>query len=80
MCVLNNMQHIRTVVQQLPEKLELQAFYKWLEKEGGEEGRQLGESARSTVARLLASADDDYDNKIRHIVDDISTKVRGWGP
>ena len=67
------MQHMRTVVQQLPEKLGLQGFYEWLDSQGKDS--RLGENARDTVARLLDSADEDYDNKIRHIVEDISVKV-----
>ena len=68
------------MVRQLPEKLQLEEFYQWLDQgEGHEEGSSsLRQSAKTTVSRLLESADDDFDNKVRQIVDDISSKVSGW--
>ncbi len=84
---LNNVHHVRTVVQQFPEQLQLEDYYRWLtERKAGEEqgtvvgggaGRaeSFGDSAKATVDRLLRSADEDFDNTIRQIVDDISQKV-----
>lgn len=68
---LNDMHHVRTVVKQLPQKLKLESFYSWLDSE--EAG--LGKTARDMVDRVLESADEDYDNKIRQIVDDTAKKV-----
>ena len=80
---MNNMQHVRTMVQELPEKLELEPYYRWLdeeEEEEGEEGRggggvKLGANARETVNRLLQSADEDFDNKIGQVVNHVSKKA-----
>ena len=68
---LNNVHHIRMVVRQLPEKLQLEEFYQWLDQgEGHEEGSSsLRQSAKTTVSRLLESADDDFDNKVQQIVE-----------
>ena len=55
---------------QLPEKLDLQHFWKWLEEE-----MKMGDNAKSMVEKVLSSADDDFENKIRLIVNDVSTKV-----
>ena len=65
------------MVRQIPEKLQLEEFYQWLDQgEGHEEGSSsLRQSAKTTVSRLLESADDDFDNKVRQIVDDISSKT-----
>ena len=71
---LNNMYHVRTMVKQLPEKLKLDSCYGWLEKQ--EAG--LGQNARVMIERVLESADEDSDNRVRQIVDDTAKKVCYW--
>ena len=61
------------MVRQLPDKLQLEEFYQWLDQgEGDKEGSLLGQRAKEAVNRILNSADDCFDKKI---VDDISSKV-----
>lgn len=66
------MHHVRTVVRQFPEKLKLQSIYTWLD----EKEADLGASAKARVDRCLESADEDYENKIRQIVEDTAKKVQ----
>ena len=61
------------MVRQLPDKLQLEEFYQWLDQgEGDKEGSSLGQRAKVAVNRILNNADDCFDKKI---VDDISSKV-----
>ena len=63
------------MVRQLPDKLQLEEFYQWLDQgKGDKEGSSLGQRAKVTVNGILNSADDRFDKKI---VDDISSKVSG---
>ncbi len=64
------MHHIRTQIRQLPDKLDFNKFFKWLEAEAN-----LGESAKDIVERVLLSAEDDFDNRMKHIVSDFSNRM-----
>ncbi len=79
---------VRKALSELRTKLELHKYYEWLTEteeaqrgpEGNgrpqsEEGGDLGKQAERLINSLLASADDDIANKIRQIVEQISTKV-----
>ena len=68
---LNNMNHVKTVVKQLPQKLDLQGTLAWMDEQ--EVG--LGTNAKQMVDRLLESADEDYGHKLLQIVHDIARKV-----
>ena len=57
-------------MRQLPGKLNLNSYYKWLEAEA-----KLGDSAKDIVDRVLCSADDDFENRMKHIVDDLATRM-----
>lgn len=71
LCIdLNNMHHVRAQVRQLPLKLDLNSYYKRLEAEA-----KLGDNAKDIVDRLLCSADDDFENRMKHIVDDLATRM-----
>ena len=69
--VLNNMQHIRQELSQFEDKLDLQNFYDWLERE-----EQLGNRFKELVQRVLSSADDDVYNKMNKIMLEITEKVQ----
>ena len=65
------MQHIRQELTQFEEKLDLETFYDWLEKE-----EKLGERFKELVERIFTSADDDIYNKMNKIMLDITEKVQ----
>ena len=67
---LNNMHHIRNFIHKLPQKLNLEPYYQWLEEEV-----KLGASSQDIVHRLLHNADDDFANKMTKIIDDFSGKM-----
>ena len=64
------MQHIRQELSKFEEKLDLQSFYDWLEKE-----EKLGNRLQELVRKLLGSADDDIYNKMNKIMLEITEKV-----
>ena len=64
------MQHVRQELTHFEEKLDLQSFYDWLEKE-----EKLGNRFKEIVQRLLRNADDDIYNKMNKIMLEITEKV-----
>ena len=64
------MHHIRALINNLPQELNFEPFYKWLE-----EKTKLGVSARDIVDRLLHSVDEDFANKMKSIIKDFSEKM-----
>ena len=57
---------------ELPQKLELQTFYDWVEEE-----EKIGTQAKKLIDSLISSSDEDIANKTSHIVLQISRKVGG---
>ena len=64
------MQHVRQEISQFEEKLQLQAFYDWLE-----EKENVGKRCRELVRKLLGNTDDDIFNKMNKIMLEITAKV-----
>jgi len=66
------MAHVRKALLELPQKLELQTFYDWVEEE-----EKIGTLAKKLIDSLISSSDEDIANKTSHIVLQISRKVGG---
>lgn len=64
------MYDMKIFLQQLPNNLQLQSHYNWLEEE-----EKLGDKAKDVVERVLANADQDFNNRIVQTVEDIAEKV-----
>ena len=73
--ILNNIHHIRRALSEMPERLDLERCYRWLEE--AKEG--TGTSLRELISTVLASADDDIDNKMEEVVGGITKRVREGG-
>jgi len=71
LCItLNNMAHVRKALLELPQKLELQTFYDWVEEE-----EKIGTQAKKLINSVISSSDEDIANKTSHIVLQISRKL-----
>ena len=79
--MINSIEHVRQVLQSIPELLQLTQFMQWLDsKEELETGdttstQKFSENVQKLVSELLASADEDMQNKLAFQVNSIVKKV-----
>ena len=76
--VLNNIQHVRVVLSEIGDELDLGAYYKFLDEEGCEPSK-LSERAEELRKTILSSADEDIQEKKNNVVRQVQQLVsNGW--
>lgn len=76
LCVsLNNIHHISEVLKNIPNEINLERYYKWLDEEKRQDGHPLSEKAEITITDVLKSANEDILNKIEHAINVVQAKV-----
>ena len=69
--------HVRQVLENIGEELDLEAYFKWLDEgTSKEEGNLLSERAKKLMDSVLQSCDEDMMNKVDTIMTQVKEKVR----
>ena len=76
MCIRDSISHVRQVLENIGEELDLEVYFKWLDEETSkEEGNLLSDKAKKLMDSVLQSCDEDMMNKVNTIMTQVKEKL-----